>query len=183
MLSAGANPGVGQLLAAQLAAFLALLLAVAAVHKWVRWDHTRGVVHEFAGVPRAAAAWGVAGAGIAELLAAALLIVPAQRFHGALLAALIFGAYLALMLRAILQGRHDVDCGCSFGSTHRPLGAFDLGRNALLAAGASFAAASAAHGAAPVNASQLLAACALLALYGALDQVMALKPMRSGAVL
>jgi hypothetical protein len=31
--------------------------------------------------------------------------------------------------------------------------------------------------------SQLLAACALLALYGAVDQLMALQPMRQGTVL
>jgi len=38
-----------------------------------------------------------------------------------------------------------------------------------------------AGGAVPVAASQLLAACAFLALYGALDQVMAVRPLRRGA--
>jgi hypothetical protein len=35
----------------------------------------------------------------------------------------------------------------------------------------------------PVTASEVLAACALLALYGALDQVMALQPLRRGELL
>jgi hypothetical protein len=35
---------------------------------------------------------------------------------------------------------------------------------------------------APLVASQLLAACALLALYGALDQLTALHPLRQGTV-
>jgi hypothetical protein len=42
---------------------------------------------------------------------------------------------------------------------------------------------SAASGSVPSQASQVLGGIALLALYGALDQVMALRPLRSGEVL
>jgi hypothetical protein len=42
---------------------------------------------------------------------------------------------------------------------------------------------SSAGGAPPVAASQALAACALLALYAALDQVMGQGPIRKGAAL
>ena len=87
------------------------------------------------------------------------------------------------MLRAIVRGRRDVDCGCGFGPTGHPLGAFDVARNAVLVAFALLVAGSAASGAEAVAASQALAGCALLALYGALDQVMALQPLRRGVVI
>jgi methylamine utilization protein MauE len=182
MFSATEMPGVMPLLGSQLAAFLALLLAASAMHKGVRWAHTQSVIHEFAGVPRAAAAWAAVAALLGELLAAALLFVPASRLIGALLAALIWGAYLALILRAIVQGRRNVDCGCSFGSSRHPLGAFDVTRSVVLVVFAVLVGTSAANGAVPVSASQVLASCALLALYGALDQVMTLQPLRNGAV-
>ncbi len=106
---------VARLLICQIAAFLALLLAASAVHKGMRWADTKRVVQEFAGVPRWAAPAAAAAAALAESLAALLLFAPAYRRTGALLAALIWSAYLALMLRAIVRGRRDVDCGCSFG--------------------------------------------------------------------
>jgi len=121
---------------------------------------------------------------IAELFAGALLIVPAYRATGAMSAAVIWTCYLLLIVRAILQDRRDVDCGCSFGRTSRPLGAFQVVRNAVLAGVAMLIAwVSAASGSVPSQASQVLGGIALLALYGALDQVMALRPLRSGEVL
>jgi hypothetical protein len=117
---------------------------------------------------------------VAETLAAALLIVPAYRAAGAWLAAALFGAYLALIARAILEER-EVDCGCSFGSARRAPGTFEATRNAVLVTLAMLAALSSAGGALPVAASQALAGCALLALYAALDQVMGQAPMRKGA--
>jgi hypothetical protein len=173
---------VMRLLSAQLAAFLALLLAAAAVHKWMRSAQMRNAAQELAGVPRAAAAWAVMAAALGEALAAAMLWVPAYRAAGALLAALIWSLYLALILRAIAQGRRDVDCGCSFGRTRHPLGVFEAARNVLLVAMALLVAATA-RGAPAAAASQLLAACAFLALYGALDQVMTLQPLRRGAAV
>jgi hypothetical protein len=57
-------------------------------------------------------------------------------------------------------------------------------RNAVLAGVAMLIAwVSAASGSVPSQASQVLGGIALLALYGALDQVMALRPLRSGEVL
>jgi hypothetical protein len=181
MTAEGTLFGVAQVLGAQLAAFLAALLLASAAHKGMRFAHTRKVVHEFAGVPRSAAAAVAIAAALGELIAAAALFVPAYRLAGASLAALIWGVYLALILRAIGQGRRDADCGCSFGSQPHALGAFEVARNALLVALAVLAAVSAARGAAPVAASQGLAACAFLALYGALEQVMAVRPPRRGA--
>ena len=91
--------------------------------------------------------------------------------------------YLWLILRAIAQGRRDADCGCSFGAGQRPLGAYHVARNAGLTGAALLVAAGAASATGPVIASQILAALALLALYGALDEVMSLTAPRAGALL
>jgi hypothetical protein len=173
-----------QALTAQLAMFQALLLAASAVHKAVRWSQSQGVVRQFAGVPASLAASALGTAIFAELYAGALLIVAPYRTAGAMSAAVIWTCYLLLIVRAILQDRRDVDCGCSFGPTSRPLGAFQVARNALLASVAMLIAwVSTTSGSVPSRGSQVLGGIALLALYGALDQVMALRPLRSGEVL
>jgi len=140
-------------------------------------------VREFAGVPQRWSASATLAVILAESLAGLLLWVPAYRAAGALLAALVWGGYLALILRAIAKGRRDVECGCSFGASLRPLGAYQVTRNAaLIGAAAAVAAVSSMSGSAAVTASQVPAALGLLALYAALDQAMALQPLRSGAV-
>jgi hypothetical protein len=111
------------------------------------------------------------------------LFFPSYRVLGALLAATILTVYLALIARSVSAGRRDVDCGCSFGPVRHTLGAFEAGRNATLAAMALFVAGSAARGGPVISPSQVLAAAAMLALYGALDQVMGLRPMRKGVAL
>ena len=184
MTTAASMLEVAQLLVVQLAAFEALLLLASGLHKLIRRDRTQAVVREFAGVPRRFAALAVLMVSLLELLASLLLWTPTHRAAGGALAVLIWGGYLALILRAIAQGRRDVDCGCTFGATHRPLGVFQVARNAVLTGAAlAVAAGSAAGVAGPVAASQILAAVVLLALYGALDQVMALTPPRAGELL
>lgn len=172
-----------QVLSAQLAVFQALLLCASAVHKAVKWPHSKSVMRQFAGVPRSMAASTLGAAMALELAAGVLLIVPGSRATGAMLAASIWTVYLGLIVRAIVQHRRDVDCGCSFGSTLRPLGAFQVTRNAVLAGFAAFIAwVSAVNGSVPAQGSQVLGGIALLTLYGALDQVMALRPIRHGEV-
>ena len=174
--------GTMQSLAAQLAAFEALLLLASASHKIVRWSYSRTVVRQFAGVPSVLAAASLSGVVLIELAAAVMLVVPSKRAVGALLAVCLWAAYLALIARAVVQGRRDADCGCSFGPTQRPLGWFQLTRNALLLGLAAVVAWASPPDSGALQGSQWFAACALLALYGALDQVMALQPLRSGEV-
>jgi hypothetical protein len=181
--AAASMQDVGRILAAQLAAFIGLLLAASAGHKWLRWEHTLGVLREFVGVPRAAAPTTAMMVGVIECAAAALMFLPAHRLFGALLAATVLIAYLALIVRSLTVGRRDVDCGCSFGAPRHALGAFEVTRNAVLAVLALGVAVSSARGAAAIAASQVLGAAALLALYAALDQLIGLQPMRKGAVL
>lgn len=178
----------GQVLAAQLALFQALLLAASAFHKASTWSGSLGIMRQFGGVPRPLASTALGTVIASEFLAALLLLVPDYRAAGAILAAALWTVYLGLILRAVLQNRRDLECGCSFGlpsgPSSRPLGAFQLVRNAVLAAmAAGIAGLSAAAGGVPVELSQVLGGVALLALYGALDQVMALQPLRSGELL
>jgi hypothetical protein len=173
---------VAGVLLAQLAAFLAVLLLASAAHKVSSWRRTLAVVADFGGVPRAAAA----GAGFAacaiEAAAGLLLVLPPHRRVGAALGTAILAVYLALIARAVAQRRGAVDCGCSFGASSRRLGIFEITRNAVLLAAALLLFAFA-DAIAPLTPSQLLAACALLALYAAVDQLAALQPMRRGTVL
>ena len=118
-----------------------------------------------------------------NLTSSASPATPVSRAAGGAIAALIWGGYLGLILRAIAQGRRDADCGCSFGAGHRPLGAYHVARNAGLTGAALLVAGCAASAAGPVIASQILAAVALLALYGAFDEVMSLTAPRTGALL
>jgi Methylamine utilisation protein MauE len=173
---------VAGVLLAQLAAFLAVLLVACAAHKALAWRRTWTVVQNFAGVPRAAASGAVLAACAIEGLAGLLLILPDCRRVGAAFAAAILGLYLALIARAVAQRHGAVDCGCSFGASSRRLGPFEIARNAVLLAAALLVLAFA-DAAAPMVASQLLAACALLALYAAVDQLAALQPLRRGTVL
>jgi Methylamine utilisation protein MauE len=169
-------------LLAQLAAFLAALLVASAAHKTLAWRRTWMVVQDFAGVPRAAASAAVVAACAFEGFAGLLLLFPDHRRVGAALATAILGLYLALIARAVAQRRGAVDCGCSFGASSRRLGTFEIARNSALLAAALLLLAFA-DAISPLAPSQLLAACALLALYGAVDQLTALQPMRRGSVL
>lgn len=169
-------------LAAQAACFAAALLSVSAFHKVSDWSRAASVVREFAGVPRAWVHPVLCAVVLAELTAAACLVMPTRSATGGMLAGAIWMVYLGLIVRAIRQGRRDADCGCSFGPTARPLGLFHIARNASLAALAGFCA-WAGVGTGGVQISQFLGAAALLALYGAVDQVMALQPLRGGEIL
>lgn len=178
-------PGVIHWLIVQLAAFQAALLVMSALHKFMRRERARSAVHVFAGVPRYLVSSAALLVATAEALAGLLLCIPATLAAGGVLAALIWGSYLFLILRAIAQGRREVDCGCSFGAAPRPLGTYQVLRNAgLTVMGVSVAAFSAATvGDAGFGLQTALAAFALLSLYAALDQVMTLMPPRTGESL
>jgi hypothetical protein len=172
---------VMQLLVAQLAGFLAMLLVVTGLHKLIQRERTLAVVQDFAGVTPRLAPLAVLAVGATELSAGALLW-SADRTAGAVLAGVLWSGYLVLILRAIAQGRRDVDCGCTLGASRRPLGLYPVARNVVLAGMALLVALSSSVPVAP-RATEILAACTLLALYGALDQVMALAAPRRGELL
>jgi hypothetical protein len=188
MMSAPSTAGVIALLVTQLAAFLALILLASSLHKMFRRDRSQSVIRDFAGVPRALAPFVAMAVAGTELVAGVLLLRPACRALGGVLAASIWTMYLGLILRAIAQGRRDVDCGCTFGVAYRPLGAFQVTRNAVLVGmgalvGVGAVGSIGSTAGVAVIAMETLAALALAALYGALEQVMALTPPRGGVFL
>jgi hypothetical protein len=175
---------VMQLLVVQLAGFLAALLLVTGLHKLIQRERAQAVVQDFAGVTPRLAPLAVLLVGATELLAGALLWSAAYRAAGAALAGLLWSGYLLLILRAIAQGRRDLDCGCTFGASRRPLGLYPVARNTVLAGMALLVALSSLRAVAvAAGAAEIVAACALLSLYGALDQVMALAAPRRGELL
>ena len=179
---------VVQILAMQLALFLALLLAAAAVHKAAWPLRPRRALHEMTGVPMAHAAWVLWTVCGIEGLAAGLLLLPGYRSAGALLAGGVWSAYVVAMLRTLRGGAVGVDCGCSFGATHRPLGHRQVLRNLWLlflsACVALVAVASppvsAVGGGAGLIVCEGVGAVALLACYAALDHALVLQPPRTG---
>jgi hypothetical protein len=181
---------IGQIVESQLTMFLVLLLGLAAIHKALRRTRTQRATADLTGLGWRGAGLAAAAAAVSEAAAAGLLLNPSSRMVGALLAAALWTGYSAMIARALLAGRRDLDCGCSFGAAHRPLGHFQLLRSLLLVVLASLVAALAVSGGvnpvastgAAMFATQLLAGVALLALYGAMDQVMAVAPMRAGEV-
>jgi hypothetical protein len=190
MLDSSYFGSVGTLLETQAAWFLALLLVAAAAHKLLWRERASAAVSGLTGMLPKAAGLAVNAIAAIEMLAALGLLVPAYRSPGALLAALLWSLYVIAMARAVLTGRRAVDCGCSFGKTHRPLGRFQLLRTAVLALIAlaiAFSPATVTVDARGVSMAVLLltqglAACALFALYAALDSIMSLDTLRPGAV-
>jgi hypothetical protein len=174
-----------------LAAFLALVLAAAALHKLRSPTRARRAAGELLGFSSRGAGIATAAAAAIEAAAAACLLDASWRWVGALLAAALWAVYLGLMGRAILGGRRELDCGCSFGKAHRPLGSWHILRTGSLMLLAAVAAAGldpTVQGLAGVSgmslgelACETLAALAFLGLYVALDHVLALGPLRAGA--
>lgn len=185
--------GVLAVLCAETAWFLALVLAGAALHKLYAQSRARRAAAELLGVSWRGAGLAVWVAAATEGLAALCVVNPSSRGAGASLAAVLFAVYLGVMARAIFVGRRQIDCGCSFGTTHRPLGSWQILRTASLMLLAA-AVAGLAHGPAVREfasvyatspgelACESMAALAFLALYVALDHVLALRPLRDGVL-
>jgi hypothetical protein len=181
---------VVQIAIAQLASFASFLLLAAAVHKLSDRARAARAVTELTGLSEPLAKFAALGLSAGELIASIGLWIAPVRFDAALLAALIWSGYFVFLLQAVASGRSDVDCGCSFGAAHRPLGLFQLLRAGVLALlglvialSAAIAPGSLAYDAsAAAIGTQLFAGIALLALYAALDQVMTQQPLRAGVV-
>ncbi len=173
-----------RLAAAQFAAFCALLLIASAAHKMRSADEARRAAGELAGVSLRRAALLVLAAALAEMSAGCLLLIPATRAAGAALAAAIWALYGAALGLAFARGRTDLHCGCSFAVADRPIGVYQPSRALGLAALAGGVALAGRGASASVSIwmMQLLAAAAMLGLYLALDQAMALRPLRAGVV-
>lgn len=112
---------------------LALLFGVSAAHKFGARAEFAGVLGAYELLPAPLvplAAWLLPAL---EALVAAALLVPATRHGAAAGAALLFAAYGAAIAINLARGRRDLDCGCAGPGERRPIGAWMVWRNALLA--------------------------------------------------
>lgn len=153
--------------------FLALVLTVATGHKLVQRDRLATATGRLLGLaPPLALPAMLAAAAIEAAAAIALLVGPAQPV-GALIAALLWGTYGALLARARAQGDRSIDCGCSLAVHRTGITVFAVARAFGLAAVALLAALmpQALPG---IAAEPLFAALALFALLLAAGEIAAL---------
>lgn len=112
---------------------IALLFGVAALHKLSDWPRFGAAIAGYRIAPERLVP-GLAVAVVAlEVAAATLLPLPASRPAGGLLAAGLLGGYALAIGVNLRRGRTNIDCGCFGPSARRPIGAWMVVRNLLLA--------------------------------------------------
>ena len=119
---------------APLAPFLALVLAVAAVHKMIARDRLAAAAARLTGAPvKLGPALRTLAAAL-EAIAAGAILMPVTRPAGALAAIALWTVYTALLLTRSADGKGAFDCGCSFTPSFPVAGwGFPAGRPLLLA--------------------------------------------------
>jgi hypothetical protein len=125
----------------------------------------------------------------AELLCCALLIYPATRGVGLLLACLLLLGYALIMLLQMQRGRADMNCGCAGPASDTSISAGLVYRNlicAMLAGAAAYSVAAMGADAAPVWSIAMLLTTVLLNLflvliYVAFEQLIANSQRYAGA--
>jgi hypothetical protein len=131
-MNAGAvlDPGIGYVLVIA----LALLFANAAWHKWRALAQFGGALAAYRLFPRPLLGLLRLAVPAGETAVALLLLPAATRpWAGATGAALLL-AYAGAMAINLGRGRHDLDCGCTGPAERRPIAAWMVWRNGLLAA-------------------------------------------------
>ncbi|MFZ8986117.1 MAG: MauE/DoxX family redox-associated membrane protein [Steroidobacteraceae bacterium] len=91
---------------------LCLLFFVAAYHKMADFDRHSSVVRAYRLVPEALVVPAALSVVAAECTALVLLLWPASRALGAVLAAALLGLYAVAMAINLARGRFRIDCGC-----------------------------------------------------------------------
>jgi hypothetical protein len=180
------DPAVADVIALALAA----LFARAALDKFTNRPQFREVLEAYDLLPRSLVTPAGLGVPLLESLVAVALTVgcvnAAVRPLAGVLAAIVLGAYGASIGINLVRGREHLDCGCSPAGERRPIGAWMVARNAVLA---SCALASALPGAprelgwldAPLLLGGLVSCMALyLALDFLLGKVMPAAALRWG---
>jgi uncharacterized membrane protein YphA (DoxX/SURF4 family) len=160
-------------------AALALLFLVAASHKLRDLRGFGATLAEYRVLPAPIVPGAAPVVAAAELALAAVLAVGAALRGPALLsAAVLLLLYAAAIALNLARGRRDLDCGCAGPGARRPIGAWMVARNGVLAAVALAAML-------PVRARPLVwvdaitiagATAALGALYASIDRLLADAP-------
>ena len=124
-------PALDPLLAATVIGLLVFVFARAALHKLSNFPEFRQTVAEYRLLPERLAEPVAAALAAAEIVAAALLLLPGCRGFGALAASLLLVGYAVAMGINLSRGRTSIDCGC--GGTGQSISWALVSRNALLA--------------------------------------------------
>jgi uncharacterized membrane protein YphA (DoxX/SURF4 family) len=128
MMATMLDPAVGALLAGA----FALLFLSAALHKLADLPHFRGVLRAYRVGPPALTRLGLL-VPLAELAAGAGLLSGYTRAAAASLGALLLSAYAAAIAVNLARGRRTLSCGCGGPNDRRPIAAWMVWRNLLLA--------------------------------------------------
>jgi hypothetical protein len=155
-----------------LSLFLALLLAGSAAHKALARDRMVAAAARLTGL-HSQGLLVLLVAGCLELAAATMLLVPALRPIGALIAAGLWLAYAAALLR---QRGRTLDCGCDLVAREKPVDWPVIARPALLALLAFFVSTLPAVEGVALDAP--FAAAGLLALYLGASELLAIPHPR-----
>jgi uncharacterized membrane protein len=163
------DPAFGYLVVAG----IALLFASAAAHKLRGLAQFTEIFAAYRVLPDAwsrRAAWLIP---CLEIAIAAAVLWPPSRHAAALGAAALLLAYASALTAHLLHGRRNLDCGCGGAYGRRPIAAWMVWRNLLLAA--LFAAAALPWSVRPLTLTDLLTVAAGLlvcvALYAAVDRL------------
>jgi uncharacterized membrane protein YphA (DoxX/SURF4 family) len=112
----------------------ALLFGAAAGHKLADWRRFRAALGNYRLLPEPLVP-AVAVAVVAlEIAACVLLLLPALREAGAVLAAALLALYAIAIGVNLARGRTSIDCGCLGVGRRAPISRWMVGRNLVLAA-------------------------------------------------
>jgi hypothetical protein len=153
---------------AAVAIFLAIVLGMSAVHKFVAPERLGTAAAQLAGVPRVYGQMLSFSAAAIEGVAAVALLFQETRILGASLALGLWAGYAVLLW---LRRGQSLDCGCSFGKREKPVGLSAIVRVACLAV---LGMVSIMLPMEPVTVASLFAGLGFTALYLALDELMAI---------
>jgi len=121
------DPAIGSLLAGA----FAVLFASAAFHKARRFAHFAAVFRAYRLVPPALPVSGLVP--MLEFAVAAGLLLPAVRPAAAVSGAAVLLLYAAAIGVNLQRGRHELSCGCGGPDERRPIAAWMVVRNLMLA--------------------------------------------------
>ena len=154
--------------------FLASVLILSALHKVVQPARMAQALAKLSGVPTGLASSAILCVASVEFLTGLALVFPQSRMIGAIIAAVIWLTYGAVLARKFGT---SLDCGCDFAAREKPIGLFALSR----AFGLSFLAILATQvPLSPLSIITPFATLALLALYLALSELAAIPSFKKG---
>jgi hypothetical protein len=122
------DPAVGALLAGA----FALLFGSAALHKLSDLARFTAAFRAYEVVPLRLSGVSLV-VPVLELAVAVALLPAGSRSGAAAVGAALLLAYAAAIAVNLIRGRRDLDCGCAGPGERRPIGAWMVGRNLLLA--------------------------------------------------